>query len=470
MSAENIQRKVQPEEKIQGTTPVEKTRFDRAIGILLGKIEFTGEQYVPGSGVEICYDHFGRYAFALQFVDSTTTVLDLGCGIGYGSVLLSEKAKQVISLDRSKDCIAALHDSLTTAGIDNVQCICADAIELVEIPELQNQKIDVVVCHEFIEHVPVEIQNRICELVASAQAPFHEGTLFLVSTPEKDRYAEHRTEPNEFHEHELTEEEFRQLLTKHFAHTQVYSQTNASANFVVPLEVEPEQQLLTQTKFVNWLNPSELLASLQDSPQSRGIFIYGVASQAAFTTPPRQSILLDTSQRVIGEHMSIAALELQKLQAGLVHYRMLHQQQTEEVNRLNHELHHIGASGSDEQLALEQTIQLQADKIKRLLIKAEHVGAERQELFELREQLQTVCPEVQAAMTELLEWRSLGQQRLGPELAAAQHQAAMLWAQAYAISTPGHRFISFIGRNVQKFWLGRKLRSSLKFLSALRQA
>ena len=43
--------------------------------------------------------HVSRYNFANQFVKQGDLVLDCACGIGYGSEILSKKAKKVISVD-----------------------------------------------------------------------------------------------------------------------------------------------------------------------------------------------------------------------------------------------------------------------------------------------------------------------------------------------------------------------------------
>ena len=88
----------------------------------------------------------------------------------------------------------------------------------------------------------------------------------------------------------------------------------------------------------------------------------------------------------------------------------------------------------------------------------------------MRDQLQKVAPDSQTALAELIEWRKLGQHRLGPTLLVARQQAEMLWGQAYAMTSFGHRTVTFLNRNVQKLWLGRKIQSLLKFLSAVRQA
>src|SRR5213082_3394273 len=45
--------------------------------------------------------HFKRYEFALPY-SAGRDVLDAGCGVGYGSALLAERARNVVGVDRSE--------------------------------------------------------------------------------------------------------------------------------------------------------------------------------------------------------------------------------------------------------------------------------------------------------------------------------------------------------------------------------
>jgi len=66
-------------------------------------LEWTGERYIPDAnpeevGAEIHYEYLHRYIFVTQFVEGKT-VLDLGCGEGYGSYILSKLAERVVGID-----------------------------------------------------------------------------------------------------------------------------------------------------------------------------------------------------------------------------------------------------------------------------------------------------------------------------------------------------------------------------------
>ena len=50
------------------------------------------ERIVPGEVSPECYLwHIGRYVFASEFINSEDIVLDIACGVGYGSYLLAKK-------------------------------------------------------------------------------------------------------------------------------------------------------------------------------------------------------------------------------------------------------------------------------------------------------------------------------------------------------------------------------------------
>ena len=62
--------------------------------------KFTGERFIPEILGEIAIEHFHRYAFAIRFIKDRK-VLDLSCGDGYGSMMMSEYASSVHGVDIS---------------------------------------------------------------------------------------------------------------------------------------------------------------------------------------------------------------------------------------------------------------------------------------------------------------------------------------------------------------------------------
>ena len=71
-------------------------------------LPFTGERFVPGSPDakgEMWYEHWHRYHYVLPLVTGKV-VLDVACGEGYGSALLSRQAARVSGVDISAEAIA----------------------------------------------------------------------------------------------------------------------------------------------------------------------------------------------------------------------------------------------------------------------------------------------------------------------------------------------------------------------------
>ena len=62
-------------------------------------LEWTGERCVPWvDDLQVLYEHLHRYFFAADLAEGKR-VLDLGCGEGYGSAILAERAKDVLGIE-----------------------------------------------------------------------------------------------------------------------------------------------------------------------------------------------------------------------------------------------------------------------------------------------------------------------------------------------------------------------------------
>jgi SAM-dependent methyltransferase len=102
------------------------------------------ERLMPGSHVDasgLAY-HLSRYVWALPAVGGKRAV-DLGCGTGYGSYLLSWAARQVTGVDVSVGALA-----YARAHYPGVDYRVADLTRLDQMPEG-----DVAVCFEVLEHL-----------------------------------------------------------------------------------------------------------------------------------------------------------------------------------------------------------------------------------------------------------------------------------------------------------------------------
>lgn len=153
--------------------------------------------------------HEKRYAFALPWCRDRD-VLDLGCGVGYGSALLADTARHVVGGDVDESTIAYARERYAAP---NVEFQVLDAMAL----PFADRSFDTVCSFETIEHLP----DRERYLREVARVLRDDGT-YLVSTPRADRTDDAPANP--YHHVEYSREDFERLLRAHFADVELYGQ------------------------------------------------------------------------------------------------------------------------------------------------------------------------------------------------------------------------------------------------------
>lgn len=85
--------------------------------------------------------------FILDFIKPDSTVLDLGCGLGFVSYSIAEKAKRVVGIDYSKEDILKAKSLFQR---DNLEYRCEDALIY-----LQNktETFDILILSHILEHI-----------------------------------------------------------------------------------------------------------------------------------------------------------------------------------------------------------------------------------------------------------------------------------------------------------------------------
>jgi 2-polyprenyl-3-methyl-5-hydroxy-6-metoxy-1,4-benzoquinol methylase len=190
--------------KIEGENPLSASGSDFQ--------SFMQERYVPGTWSKIAaYEHVPRYSLAKPLA-AGKTVLDFGCGTGYGSAMLATVAREVTGLDIDE---SALVWARETHGRANLNFICRDNLGA----DLPAASFDLVTCFEMIEHVDLATQQRV---IASLARLLKDDGLFLISTPNPEVTALYGANP--YHVREMTEAELRDLVTPHFPHVSVLGQ------------------------------------------------------------------------------------------------------------------------------------------------------------------------------------------------------------------------------------------------------
>ncbi|MDD5254972.1 MAG: class I SAM-dependent methyltransferase [Candidatus Omnitrophica bacterium] len=146
----------------------------------------------------IYYQHLSVYEYA-SLLARDKTVLDIGCGEGYGTALLARGAKKAVGVDYSDQAIQRCRESYLQPNIEFVRADIA-SFEY-------GASFDLVCAFQFVEHLrdPGVLLSKACRLLSP------EG-IFLLSTP--NRRASLVKHP--YHFREYTKEELRSLLEKYF--------------------------------------------------------------------------------------------------------------------------------------------------------------------------------------------------------------------------------------------------------------
>jgi cyclopropane fatty-acyl-phospholipid synthase-like methyltransferase len=109
----------------------------------------------------LLFNHFNRYGLALRMlgINENHTVFDASCGRGYGSYILSQKAKMVIGLDINKNYLKDAKKIFFSANLF--------FLHYNELEQNPINKADKIVCIETYEHLPKkEINKFISNLIS----------------------------------------------------------------------------------------------------------------------------------------------------------------------------------------------------------------------------------------------------------------------------------------------------------------
>jgi 2-polyprenyl-3-methyl-5-hydroxy-6-metoxy-1,4-benzoquinol methylase len=173
-----------------------------------GKNKGSWERLTPHLTEQYIYlFHITRYRYAVEYLRRHDNVLDVGCGTGYGTALLSKFARHVTGVDISGEGIAFAQEYYPAENLDYV---CADWKTVFE-----EDLYDAIVSFEFLEHI--DEQDQFVDAV-SKQLTDH--GLFIVSTPN----ARISSGDNPFHLHELDVDEFEELLGSYFDSVSILGQ------------------------------------------------------------------------------------------------------------------------------------------------------------------------------------------------------------------------------------------------------
>ena len=184
------------------------------------ELSWTGERLVPSHPGDTAIEHLHRYAFAREYIEGKD-VLDIACGEGYGSHLMSNVAASVVGVDISPEVVAHAckkYGDKVTFSVGS----CTD------IP-LDDASVDVVVSFETLEHLA---EHEL--MLKEVKRVLRPGGILILSSPDKLNYTILPKTQNPFHARELSKEEFRILVDKYFSHCYMFEQKICHGSVLAP--------------------------------------------------------------------------------------------------------------------------------------------------------------------------------------------------------------------------------------------
>jgi ubiquinone/menaquinone biosynthesis C-methylase UbiE len=178
--------------------------------------------------------HYARnltlYECAGQVVRGKT-VLDVGCGTGFGAhVLFTKGAASVFGIDTSANALAYARRKY--AG-DAVQFRQMDALDIT----YPNDSFDVVVCVEVLQQLQ---EPRKC--IAQIRRVLKKGGVLFLTIPNKELLPPARRQPSSrFHVSDLTFDELEECTKKHFRSVQII-ESQAGAESYVGRKLQEERR------------------------------------------------------------------------------------------------------------------------------------------------------------------------------------------------------------------------------------
>ena len=142
-----------------------------------------------------------HYKLALDNLNNPLKLLDIACGLGYGTAMLAEVCTEVVGADIDPSVITASSDRYS--ALDNVKFLVADAEDL----PFDDNHFDAVVSFETIEHVDGD------RYLSEIHRVISNGGTFILSTPQN---AIGHIPVNPWHVVEYSLENLKKLVNKYF--------------------------------------------------------------------------------------------------------------------------------------------------------------------------------------------------------------------------------------------------------------
>jgi 2-polyprenyl-3-methyl-5-hydroxy-6-metoxy-1,4-benzoquinol methylase len=163
-----------------------------------------------------------RYKFAARMLRKHHSVIDVGCGKGMGSVLLSKFANTVVGADFDRDLL-----SFNEKEFSKVNNLSFKHLDLMNVDKIHCAQYDVVVSMDVIEHFP---QKDIPIVVKNYASLIKEGGFAVIGTPSiaSRPYASQRR--LDTHPFEFNPKEYEEALKSGFSNVFIFSMTDENVS------------------------------------------------------------------------------------------------------------------------------------------------------------------------------------------------------------------------------------------------
>lgn len=167
-------------------------------------------------------------------------IVDVGCGIGVGSNILSQEADFVWGIDKNVNSVNFAKEAFTRVknNIYYSSQLSFDNIDIVS-DNRDFMKFEVVVAIEVIEHIYdtykflTTLINRFAKKNKKGEIDREDPTTFFLSTPNRNNKSIQKDKPkNSFHVREWTSGEYHALLSRYFEEVKLFNSAG------VPCEIE----------------------------------------------------------------------------------------------------------------------------------------------------------------------------------------------------------------------------------------
>ncbi len=248
------------------------------------------ERFLPEMKGQIAYEHFHRYLLARDFVTGKS-VLDVACGEGFGTALLSQKAKRVTGLDIDGPTIAAATERYGRPG--QVEFVKGDCVSLPFV----DGEFDVVTSFETIEHILDHAQ-----LIAEIRRVLKPNGLLIISTPNKVLYSGAQGVQNSFHLKELDEKEFRTTLGGAFRHVRLFGQRFLLPSLIWPIDKAKKPAAKTVALTLDRAGEAQSVANIRVSDPT---YFIAFCSTAPLAFEAQASLYLDLADDLWLENVRV---------------------------------------------------------------------------------------------------------------------------------------------------------------------